>query len=336
LAKSSDRLTAKLRDWIIGGVYVGSLRGGDRLSSIREVARETGEDPRAVARAYRNLEVEGLVEVKGRSGVFVAPQLRDGGIQEEGAEWMAGVLLEGWKRRIPVVELPRFLRAHSVGASLRCAFVEAWEDVFEMFAPELRDEFGLDVRRVWLDTLPVPGSPGAGDPARLPVELRNADLIVSTIFNAATVRALTAGLAAPLVVLSQHPRAVEQVTDYLRRSPSPTLVCVCPRFGDRIRLHYQHMGVPDRLRVVLADDDDAVASLDRRQPVLISRAAQKRLGSSGLQPVAPHYPSLSPESAEQIIGLLVRANARTEVARGRTGIGARDSALSDSRASQRA
>jgi hypothetical protein len=60
---------------------------------------------------------------------------------------------------------------------------------------------------------------------------------------------------------------------------------------------------------VIADYTTEVSSLDRGRPVLISRAAQKRLGNSGLQPLAPHDPGLSPETAEQIIGVLVRAHA---------------------------
>ena len=58
---------------------MGSLHSGDRLGSIREVARDLAEDPRAVARAYRMLGSGGLVEVRQRSGAFVAPQARFGG-----------------------------------------------------------------------------------------------------------------------------------------------------------------------------------------------------------------------------------------------------------------
>jgi DNA-binding transcriptional regulator YhcF (GntR family) len=46
---------------------------------------------RTVARAYRELEAEGLVEIRGRSGVYVAPQeRRDGEMLPEMMRWMTG------------------------------------------------------------------------------------------------------------------------------------------------------------------------------------------------------------------------------------------------------
>nr|MBA2245728.1 GntR family transcriptional regulator [Gemmatimonadota bacterium] len=141
--------TLYLRDQIVGGLHVGRLRSGDRLPSLREVARELGVDIRAVARAYRMLEEEGLVEVRTRSGVYVARQERVGGeVQAEMARWMANVLTEAWKRRIPVPELSERIRLGTT-VRLRCACVESTEDAMTAICSELRDEFGID-------TLPVP------------------------------------------------------------------------------------------------------------------------------------------------------------------------------------
>ena len=304
---SFQDLTDRLRDHIIGALHVGTLHSGDRVESIREVARDLDEDPRAVARAYRVLESEGLVEVRGRSGVFVAPQTRfGGGILEETAEWLVGVMSEAWKRRISVLAFPEFVRSCSARATLRCAFVDSCEDVFETFAPELEEEFGLRIHRTWLHQLQNPGGVDG-----LPKEIREADLIVTTIFNAATVRALVTELNTPLIILSIHPRVVERVLDYLKNAQSMTLVCVEAKFAERLRLQYRdHMSSPEQLRVILADDRKGLASLDRREPVLISRAAQNRIGNSGLTPVAPYYPALSPDSAQEIIRFLVRANAQ--------------------------
>lgn len=84
-----------LRDRVVGGLRRGTLRRGDRLPGVRETARETGLDARAVARAFRELEEEGLVVVQGRSGVYVAPQeRRDGEMLPETMRWMTGVVVE--------------------------------------------------------------------------------------------------------------------------------------------------------------------------------------------------------------------------------------------------
>lgn len=74
--------------------------------------------------------------MRGRSGVYVAPQARlGGGILEETAEWLGEVMLEGWKRRISAVELPKLIRHYTGRVRVRCAFVDSCEDAFEAFGP---------------------------------------------------------------------------------------------------------------------------------------------------------------------------------------------------------
>src|SRR5687767_11153587 len=77
-------VTRYLRDHIVGAMHLGQLRGGDRLPSIREMGKQLGRNTRTVRAAYAVLEQEGLVEVRGRSGVFIAEQAIPGGeIMEE-------------------------------------------------------------------------------------------------------------------------------------------------------------------------------------------------------------------------------------------------------------
>ncbi len=79
---SLNELIDDLRNRIVGGLPLGQLKPGDRLPSIREVRRETGRDHRAVARAYDVVAGENLLEVRGRSGAFVATP-----------EWVEGQML---------------------------------------------------------------------------------------------------------------------------------------------------------------------------------------------------------------------------------------------------
>jgi DNA-binding transcriptional regulator YhcF (GntR family) len=307
--KTVENLVDRLRDRIVAGLHVGSLRGGDRLASIREVAAETGEDERKVAKAYRTLQEEGLVEVRGRSGVFVAPQIRFvGGMLQETVEWIAEVLWEGWKRRIALPTFPDLVKACSAKVDIRCAFVESCEDVFETFMPELQTDFGLQVSAVRLDSLPV--SDSGVSPSALPIEVREAELIVTTIIHAATVRTRIKNLEKPILILSIHPNVVEQISKYLREEESVTIVCVDPEFGDRIRLQYRdHIRNDGQLRVVLWSDEEQLKTVDRSRPVLVTRAAHKRLGGGLVKRVGPYYPSVSPDSAHEIIRCLIGLNA---------------------------
>jgi DNA-binding transcriptional regulator YhcF (GntR family) len=49
-----------------------TLAAGTRLPTVRRLAADLGLANNTVARAYRELEVAGLVEPKGRAGTFVA------------------------------------------------------------------------------------------------------------------------------------------------------------------------------------------------------------------------------------------------------------------------
>lgn len=62
----------QLRLQIIEGVRGGRLPAGTRLPTVRELAGVLGMAVNTVARAYRELEVAGVLETRGRSGTFVA------------------------------------------------------------------------------------------------------------------------------------------------------------------------------------------------------------------------------------------------------------------------
>ncbi len=61
-------------------VAVGAMAPGDRLPSVRELARELVVNPNTVARAYQALETEGVTRSRRGSGTFIADRrvtLRD-------------------------------------------------------------------------------------------------------------------------------------------------------------------------------------------------------------------------------------------------------------------
>jgi GntR family transcriptional regulator len=69
------QLKNQLRRAVVGGV----LRPGDRLPAVRDLAAETVVNPNTVARVYRELELEGLLQTQRGVGTFVAPGAGAGG-----------------------------------------------------------------------------------------------------------------------------------------------------------------------------------------------------------------------------------------------------------------
>ena len=54
-----------------------ALRAGERLPGIRTRAEELVINPNTVAKAYRELEHEGVIELRHGAGAFVSAQARD-------------------------------------------------------------------------------------------------------------------------------------------------------------------------------------------------------------------------------------------------------------------
>jgi len=62
----------QLRTQIIARIRDGRLPSGTRLPTVRDLARQLRMAVNTVARAYRELEMAGLVETRGRFGTYVA------------------------------------------------------------------------------------------------------------------------------------------------------------------------------------------------------------------------------------------------------------------------
>jgi GntR family transcriptional regulator len=64
-------LYLQLMEQVKHAVETGALREGDQLPTIRKVAENLVMNPNTVVRAYRELEHEGVLELKHGSGAFI-------------------------------------------------------------------------------------------------------------------------------------------------------------------------------------------------------------------------------------------------------------------------
>ncbi len=61
-------------DQVMGGIASGTLAGGDQLPTVRQVAVDLSINPNTVMRAYREMEIRGVLETQQGTGTFISHQ----------------------------------------------------------------------------------------------------------------------------------------------------------------------------------------------------------------------------------------------------------------------
>src|SRR6266542_4558925 len=61
-------------DQVTGGIAAGALAPGDQLPTVRQLAVDLSINPNTVTRAYRELEIRGVLETEQGTGTFVSEQ----------------------------------------------------------------------------------------------------------------------------------------------------------------------------------------------------------------------------------------------------------------------
>ena len=61
-------------DQVVGGIAAGTLAGGDQIPTVRQLAVDLAVNPNTVIRAYRELEIRGVLETQQGTGTFISHQ----------------------------------------------------------------------------------------------------------------------------------------------------------------------------------------------------------------------------------------------------------------------
>jgi GntR family transcriptional regulator len=59
-------------DQVLAGIAAGTVTAGDQLPTVRQVAVDLAINPNTVVRAYRELEIRGVIETQQGMGTFIA------------------------------------------------------------------------------------------------------------------------------------------------------------------------------------------------------------------------------------------------------------------------
>lgn len=102
-------------------VAAGELKPGDALPSVRALARDLRVNPATVVQAYRDLAIDGFVEIRHGQGTFVQEVptfLRDEERQAQAEKLVRGLLQDAARLGIDVEDLTRAFTSE-VGVDIR-------------------------------------------------------------------------------------------------------------------------------------------------------------------------------------------------------------------------
>jgi len=312
VSKRRAEIVEQLRQRVLSGLHLGLLSHGDRLPSVRELARELSANPRAILAAYRQLESDGIVELRPRSGIFVAPSPTSvsagWGARPQSSDWLADVVAQGIRRGVPAPAFPDHVRRCLETRRLKAVVLECNDDQRWSMADELARDYGFDATSV--DCEVAERAAGAA-PA---TELRDADLLVTTSFHAREVRQLGQRLRVPSIVVTMCTELFAEVHRLLSRE-SVYFVVSDARMALKLQKIFAAARGASNLRVLVRGRDD-LARIPAAAPVYLTRLTREKLGGDPLLArTLPEARVFSAESARELVSFVLRANLETLMVR---------------------
>ena len=300
MADRRNMVAERIRQRIISGLHLGTLTPGARLPSTREIADEFGVAPRTALSSYRLLEAEGLVELRERSGIYVAPGGGGTTMLTQLAGWVVDILLDARSREIRPIALPERVRRCLETLRLRAVCVVGNADQAEQICDELRGDYGIEAEGIDDRQL---SSPDADTQAIL----TRADLLVTTAIHATQVQHASRRLGKPMITVALRQELMAEFTRQLGDGPV-YVVASDPRFRDAVRILLGPRAADAKLRVLILGEDD-VESLPPGVPAYIMGRAHRLLGDSALaRRLVPIQRVFSREMARDLLTFVVRAN----------------------------
>lgn len=309
MADRRAEIADTIRQRILSGLHLGTIRPGARLPSTRTIAGEFAVAPRTVMSAYRLLEAEGLVELRERSGIYVAP----GGSGSEAtmltqlAGWVVEVLLDARAREIAPIGFPERVRRCLETLRLRAVCVAGNADQSEQICQELRGDYGIETEPLEIAQLLSP----EGDAQRI---LQQSDLVVSTSRYGNQVQHVARRLGKPAVTVMLRPELMSEFTRQLAAGPM-YLIGSDRRFEAAAHAVFDPTGLGANLHVLIVGEDD-LTSISPQATVYVMGRAHRLLGDSELaRRVTPIRRVFAREMARELLTFIIRANIAAMSAR---------------------
>lgn len=300
MIKRQTVIAETLRHRVYSGMHLGLLKAGDRLPSVRDLARELDADPRVILAACRELEREGLLELRQRSGVYIVRAAGAGdALSRREADWIVAMLVEGLARDITGPGLPEHLRRCLESVRIRAVCIECNWDQTDQLCQELTADYGMEVSGIDIYTLLSEPTP--------PPEVRGADLLVTSQFHVHEVQPLAVEWGKPLIIAALQPGLFSGIADLLAAGPVYFVVSD-PRYAAKLKRIFASASGAANLRPLVVDVD-RIGDVPTDGPLYVTDRARDQLpATSSLRRSLPHLRAISPDTARQLFSFIVRAN----------------------------
>ncbi len=226
-------------------------------------------DPRVALAAYQSLAEEGLVVLRPRSGVFVAPASSPSEERSPSADFLADILVAGIVRGFSLLRFTDDLRIAALGRRLRATVIAKTADQAYGLSRELNVDYGLETTPL------LPEQVSSGNVVRS--ALQRTHLVVTTRVLEPEVSALAVKVGKPVIVADFRPPFVENEWKTLLRSGRAYIIAADPRFLELIRNYLQSVLDLRNVRMLLAGKDD-LTTIPPQAPTYVTEAARQKLG----------------------------------------------------------
>lgn len=323
LSPSYEGIADAIRQRLLSRLHLGLLQPGAPLPSAREVAAELGVGRRAVLAAYHALAREGLVDLRPRSGAYVAsppgPGTAGADALSRRARRVVQFLVQELMDGTPAPLVPDRLHQALDTLRLRAVAIECNDDQITELASELQTDYGLETTGVDVAALVVDAPADA--PSR---EVRRADLLVTTPFHAGVVKAAADRLGKPWLAVATRTDMPAEIARLLPTCPVYVVV-TDPRFAAKLGRLFAAAPGADNLRPLVVGRD-AVDGIPPGAPTYVTAPARDWLAHAGapggaalLARGTPEPRALSARSAADLLSVIVRANLTARAAAARRG-----------------
>jgi DNA-binding transcriptional regulator YhcF (GntR family) len=299
--RSPEQLAHVFRERLLNQLHLGVVSPGDRLPSVRHMAREFGADPKVVHQVYHVLSGEGLVEVRPRSGVFVAKPAAFA-TQGSGRDWLVDALIEARRRGISPRKAIEVAARATTSTPLRALVIDRNRDQLWSIAEELRSDYGFAT-----ECLDLGDRPHEENVATVEKALHEVDLVLTTAFERRAVRMLSSGSRVPVCAVTMCSELFAEVRRLLATQRVYFLVADS-RFGAKLLTLFSSMGASN-LRVLVHGEDDL--EVPSSAPVYITRLTRTLLaGENRYRPLLergmPEARVFSEDTARDLVRFLVK------------------------------